>query len=448
MRRRLMPRRKPVHKILAVIRREFVERVRTKAFVIGTILGPVFFIAIVIIPALLLSRGSTGLRVAVVDAAEGDFAERVVAALAKVKAGSGEAAKAKYLPVRVPAAGRAADVVDSLVPKTGLGRDTAGDALDGILLVNESGIATGRISYYGDNVGSLEDMQGLRQVLTEPVVSERLRRAGVDPEVALGATRPVDLETRKVAEGKLTGESGAATFALAYAMGIILYMALLLYGSQVMTSIIEEKANRIIEVLVSSLTPFQMMLGKVVGVGLVSMLQLGIWASAALYLSENRATVMGWFGIQGAAGGMGLPAMQVELLLVFLVFFALGFLLYSSAYAAVGSMCNTVQETQQAQMPVMMFVLVGFFSTFALLRDPTSTFAKVAGFIPPLAPFVVPVRYSLSPIPLLELLATGATTVLGMLAVVWFAARIYRVGILMYGKRASLRDVARWVAAR
>jgi ABC-2 type transport system permease protein len=96
----------------------------------------------------------------------------------------------------------------------------------------------------------------------------------------------------------------------------------------------------------------------------------------------------------------------------------------------------------------MMFVLVGFFSTFALLRDPTSTFAKVAGFIPPLAPFVVPVRYSLSPIPLPELLGAVVTTVLGLLAVVWVAARIYRVGILMYGKRASLKDLARWVTAR
>jgi ABC-2 type transport system permease protein len=292
----------------------------------------------------------------------------------------------------------------------------------------------------------MEDMQSLRQALTPLVITERLSRAGVDPGVALGATRPVDLETRKVTQGKLTGESGEATFALAYAMGIILYMALLLYGSQVMTSIIEEKANRIIEVLVSSMTPFQMMLGKVVGVGLVSLLQLGIWASAALFLSENRTRVMGWFGLQ-ASGMGGLPAMDPVLLIVFLVFFALGFLLYSSAYAAVGSMCNTVQETQQAQMPVMMFVLVGFFSTFALLRDPTSTFAKVAGFIPPLAPFVVPVRYSLSPIPIAELLAAGVTTVLGMLGVVWIAARIYRIGILMYGKRASVRDVVRWVTA-
>jgi ABC-2 type transport system permease protein len=433
-----------VRKVIAVIRREFVERVRTKAFVIGTLLGPIFFIALVVVPGLLLSRGSTGQRIAVVDAAEGGFGERVATALAAVKAGG----QARYLPSRIAAGGRAADVLDSLVPFTGLSEDSEANQLDGILVVDESGLAKGRMSYYGDNVGSMEDMQGLRQALTPLVITERLRRAGVDPGVALSATVPVDLETRKVTQGKLTGESGEATFALAYAMGIILYMALLLYGSQVMTSIIEEKSNRIIEVLVSSLSPFQMLLGKVVGVGLVSLLQIGIWAVAAFLLSENRVTVMGWFGLQAAAAQVGLPAMEPGLVLVFLSFFTLGFLLYSSAYAAVGSMCNTVQETQQAQLPVMMFVLVGFFSTFALLRDPTSTFAKVAGFIPPLAPFVVPVRYSLSPIPLPELLGAVVTTVLGLLAVVWVAARIYRVGILMYGKRASLKDLARWVTAR
>lgn len=432
-----------MHKIIAVIRREFLERVRTRAFVIGTLLGPIFFIGLVVIPGLLLSRGNTGLRVAVVDATEGDFGRRVVDALAEVRSSG----KPKYLPTLVPAGERAADVLDSLVPFTGLSDESEANQWDGILLVDEGAIATGKLSYFGDNVGSIEDMQSLRQALTPLVITERLSRSGVDPAVALRATTPVSLDSRKVTQGRLTGESGEATFALAYAMGIILYMALLLYGTQVMTSIIEEKSNRIIEVLVSSLTPFQMLLGKVVGVGLVSLLQIGIWATAAFFLSQNRATVMGWFGIQAAGMGGGLPAMAPGLVAVFLIFFALGFLLYSSAYAAVGSMCNTVQETQQAQMPVMMFVLVGFFSTFALLRDPTSAFAKIAGFIPPLAPFVVPVRYSLSPIPLAEVVATAATTVLGLLGVVWVAARIYRVGILMYGKRASIRDVMRWVAA-
>jgi ABC-2 type transport system permease protein len=135
------------------------------------------------------------------------------------------------------------------------------------------------------------------------------------------------------------------------------------------------------------------------------------------------------------------------LLVVFLVFFALGFLLYSAAYAAIGSMCSTVQETQQAQMPVMLFIVMGLMSMFALLNEPNGSLARVLSLLPPLAPFVVPVRHSIAPIPMAELALSIALTIGGLLAVVWVAARIYRVGILMYGKKASFKDIVHWVRA-
>lgn len=437
------------HKTLAVVRREFVERVRTKAFIIGTILGPIFFGAMAVIPGLILSRQSTGQRVVVVDGTRNDLGERILANLAAAKLGTGADAKPLYDAVRVAAAGRVQEVVDSLVPKTGLSKRGA-QSLDGMLIVDESALTTGKLRYYGKNVGSLEDMRQLRSSLTPLMISERLRSVGVDPAVAMSAAAPIALDTRKIAEGHLTAESGTSTFLLAYAMGIILYMALVLYGTQVMTSVIEEKSNRIVEVLVSSLTPFQMMLGKVVGVGLVSLVQLSIWAGAFLFLQKNQGKILGMFGVASAgSGGIGsiLPTMDPMLVVVFLGFFVLGFLFYSAIYAAIGSMCNTVQEAQQLQSPVMIMTLTGWFSAFALLRDPTSGFAKVASLIPPLAPFVVPVRYSIARIPLPELALFLATMVLGLLLVVWLTARVFRVGILMYGKRASFKDLFRWVRA-
>lgn len=433
-------------KTIAVIRREFVERVRTKAFIIGTVLGPIFFGAMAIIPGLILSRGSVGQRVVVIDGTANAFGQRIEEILAAAKSGSGPNAKAMYAPVRVVAVGRIQEVVDSLVPRTGLSK-SHGEGLDGLLIVDEGAVTTGKLRYYGKNVGSMEDMRQLRSSLTPLMVSERLRSVGVDPVVAMRAAAPIDLDTRKVAEGKLTAESGASTFLLAYAMGIILYMALVLYGTQVMTSVIEEKSNRIVEVLVSSLTPFQMMLGKVVGVGMVSLLQLGIWAGAFLGLQKYQAKILGLFGAASAGDGIAsiLPSMDPWLVVVFLGFFILGFLFYSSVYAAIGSMCNTVQEAQQLQTPVMVMTIAGWFSAFALLRDPTSSFAKVASLIPPLAPFVVPVRYSIARIPVPELLLYVATMVAGLLLIVWVTARVYRVGILMYGKRASFKDLWRWV---
>ncbi|MHB1329598.1 MAG: ABC transporter permease, partial [Gemmatimonadales bacterium] len=163
---------------------------------------------------------------------------------------------------------------------------------------------------------------------------------------------------------------------------------------------------------------------------------------------KYQAQLVGLFGVSAASGGgMGsmLPTMDPMLIAVFLIFFVLGFLFYSSAYAAIGSMVNTVQEAQQLQTPVVVLTLAGWFSGFALLRDPTSTYAQVASLIPPLAPFVVPVRYSISRIPLPELLLYIFTMIAGLVLIVWLTSRIYRVGILMYGKQASFKDMWRWI---
>ena len=433
-----------MHKVWAVIRREFVERVRTRAFLLSTVLFPVFMAAMIVIPGYLMSR-STGIkRVVLVDATSDSMGLQMARALGAVRV-RGDSTRHKFTVERVPAGGRVNDVRDSLLPNTGLSRKTA-DSWDGILVVSDSTVIGGKASYYGANVASFDDMRELEQALRPVVIARRLETLGVDFPTVMRSVQGIDLVTSKVANGKLTGESGAATFALAYAMGFILYFSLLIFGNQVMNSIVEEKNNRIVEILASSLRPFEMMLGKVLGVGLVALLQITIWAGAATLFSKYQGQILGSIGAS-SSGQMPFtfPAMSFDLLLVFLTFFALGFLLYAAAYAAVGAMCNTVQEAGQAQFPVMMFVLVGFFSVFALIRDPNGTAAHVLSFVPMLTPFVIPMRYSISPLPLLELLIAILITVAGMLAIVWLAGRIYRVGILSYGKKASLRDMVRWI---
>lgn len=434
-----------MRKVWAIIRREVVERVRTRAFILSTILFPILMGVLVVLPAYLMSRSTGTKAVALVDATSDDLGAQLETALRGARIGSGEAALPKYDLQRFPAFGRADEVRDSLMEFTALSRKRAG-GWDGILVIRDSMVPSGRADYYGANVASFNDMRELEQTMSPVVIARRLQGVGVDLATVMRSVRGVDLATTKVSNGRLTAESGASTFALAYAMGFILYFALLLFGTQVMTSIIEEKTSRIVEVLASSLTPFQMMLGKVVGVGLVALLQLGIWAAIATFLASNQASVMRAFGVAPGAGPpLALPAMPLDLLLVFFTFFVLGFLLYAAAYAAVGAMCSTVQDAQQMQMPVMLFVLAGFFSTFALMRDPNSTVAHVLTFVPMLTPFVVPLRYSISPLAPLELAGSLGVTVLGMLLIVWVASRIYRVGILSYGKKASLRDMLRWV---
>jgi ABC-2 type transport system permease protein len=434
-----------MRKVWAIIRREVVERVRTRAFILSTLLFPLFMGALVVLPGYLLTRSTGTRRVALVDGTTDSLGVRIEQALQAARIGRGAEAPPKFAVTRITAPGRVDAVRDSLVPLTGLSRRSA-VGFDGILVVTDSTAPTGRLDYYGANVASFDEMRELEQTIRPVVIARRLEGIGVDLPTVTRSVRPLELATTKVSNGKLTAESGARTFALAYAMGFILYFALLLFGVQVMQSVIEEKTSRIVEILASSLTPFQMMLGKVVGVGLVALLQLGIWAAMAAYLAGHQATLMQAFGAApGATPSFSLPAMPLDLLLVFFLFFTLGFLLYAAAYAAVGAMCSTPQDAQQMQMPVMLFVLAGFFSTFALMRDPNGTAAQVLTFVPMLSPFAVPLRYSISSLPPAELIASAGVTLLGMLAIVWIASRIYRIGVLSYGKKATLRDMLRWI---
>lgn len=437
-----------MHKVWAVIRREFLERVRTRAFIFGTVLFPVLMVGITILPAWLASRETAPKRIAVVDATEGAAGAQVADALGNVRRGGspGAIGAARYTITRVSASPDRLDAVrDSLIAFTGL-QERGADGFDGVLVMDEAAVASGRPTYYGVNVGSQTDMRRLETELQTALRFERLRRVGIDPIVAAPALRPVDLITKKVTDGKLSGESGGASFFLAYIMGFVLYFAMVLYGVQVMTAVIEEKSSRIAEVLASSLSPFQMMLGKVLGVGAVGLLQLGIWGGTAMLVTTYRGQLAKLMGLPAEAiAGAALPAFKPDLLAVFLLFFVLGFLLFSAAYAAVAAMCNSLQETQQANAPITMCIIAGFISVFALLNEPTGDMARILTLVPVLSPFVVPVRYSLTPIPPLELALSAILTFGLMLAVVWVAARIYRVGILMYGKRPGFREVIRWV---
>ncbi|HEX6643667.1 MAG TPA: ABC transporter permease [Gemmatimonadales bacterium] len=435
-----------MRKVLAVVRREFTTRVHTRAFVVGTVLGPLLMGFMFVLPILLSRRETAPKQIVVLDAAPGDFgrvtAERLRTEMRDTVARTRPRYRVTHLAVDPGSLER---VRDSLVTLTG--RTEAGaPSIDGILVLDDTTLVSGRIRYLGVNVGSPADMGALRRALDPLVKSARLTASGVDPVVVMHALRPIDFETLKVSEGRITGESGEASFLLAYVMSFMLYFALLLYGIQVMSSVVEEKSSRIMEVLVSSLSPFQMLLGKVIGVGAVALLQLAIWAGTAMVLTTFGGRIAGLMGASPAAvADLPLPAVSPDMLAVFLTFFSLGFLFFSALYAAIGSMCSTVQETQQSHTPVTILIAAGLITMFGLLSEPAGTLARTLSLVPFLAPFVTPVRYSFAPLPWTELLASATAMVLGILAVIWVAARIYRVGILSYGKKATLREVVRWV---
>lgn len=430
-----------MHKLWAVIRREFVARVRTRTFVVTTVLGPLLMAGMMLVPALLSTKQASVRHIVIVDGGDRGLGRMAQATL-----------RSKFpehytLEVMVFPTGET-ERLQAVISRIDAPSDATGAAIDGVVVLDPEMLAEDRIAYYGSNVSSMRDMSDLRRGLRDAIVAERLSELGVNLSLVQEASRPFTLTTERVTDGKMTGESGEASFALAYAMAFLLYIALLLYGVQVMSAVVEEKTNRINEVLVSSLTPFELLFGKIVGVGSAGMVQLGLWVGSAMVLTTFRAEIASAFGVTEAAiMAVPIPTVSPALLAVFLVFFLLGFFLYSSAYAAVGAMCNTMQETQQASMPVTLTVVVGFVMVFNVIGDPAGSMARTFSLIPLFAPLIVPVRYSLNPLSIGELLASGISTLIGVVIVAWLAGRIYRVGILAHGKRPKIKELINWVRA-
>ena len=422
------PRCDRMRKVWVVIRREFVERIRTRWFWVMALLGPLFFAAVFVLPTVLASRGGVR-QIVVVDATTGPVGARITHLLND---------SPMFRAQRVPASG---EVVDSLTTEVEQKR------LGGFLIVTDAAADSGKAEYRGSNVSGFATVGALERTIGEVVSAVRLEREGVDPRVVARARIPVRLETKKIAGGKTTGETAAQSFSLAYFMGIILYTAILLYGIKVMSSVLEEKTTRIVEVLVSSLRPFQLMLGKVLGVGAVSIFQFLIWGVSARLLFTHRPAFLTGRDVGEADQIFQVPHVSGATAAVFITYFLGGFFLYSAMFAAVGAISSSEQEARQAQQPISWLLVLSFVSMFGMLNDPGSAFAITLSLIPFSSPIAMPVRWAAGNLPTYEVALSLAILGVSIVVVTWIAARIYRVGMLMTGKRPNLRELVRWVRA-
>jgi ABC-2 type transport system permease protein len=352
--------------------------------------------------------------------------------------GSLQSVKASHLPVELVSLESVAD---------SLARQVGEKELDGFLIVTDATVSDGAVEYRGSNVSSQTDMAALRRFVREAVLTVRLERVGVDPELVAEARIPVDFKTVNIRGGETTEQSGEATFALAYVMWFILYFAMIVYGTQVMGAVVEEKTSRVIEVLVSSLRPFQLLAGKVIGVGSVGLLQLAIWAVVARILLGQQELIARMMGIETSGEVFALPEVPVATIVILLLYFVLGFFLYSTMFAAVGAMSSSEADARQAQTPVVMVIVIPALLAFGALNDPDGGLALALTLIPFSSPIAMPVRWAAAAVPFEELVLSVLFLIVTALIVTWIAARIYRVGILMYGKRPGIKELLRWVRA-
>ncbi len=424
-----------MHKIWVVIRREFLERVRNKWFIISTVLGPVVLGLLMFLPAFLLTRAAGTTDVVVLDVSTDGFGERVVERLS-----SSPRMGPQYL------AGRLVDLepmADSLASEVG------DEAIDGFLILTDATIEDGTAEYRGSNVASQVDMGIIQRYVEEAALAIRLERSGIDPRLVAEASMRLRLHTVNIRGGEVTDQTGEGAFILAYFMWFILYMTILVYGVQVAGAVVEEKSSRVIEVLVSSLKPFQLLAGKVIGVGAVGLFQLTIWAGFVRVLLNQQSRILRMVGIdvQEGADVIRFPEVPLDTVAILLLYFVLGYFLYSTMFAAVGAMSSSESEMRQAQMPVMFLFIIPTVMSFGVLSDPNGSLAAILTLVPLSAPVAMPMRWAVAAVPLPELALSVLILLVTALGVTWLASRIYRIGILMHGKRPTPRELIRWIRA-
>jgi len=424
-------------KIFAVIKREYIERVRTKTFWIGTFLIPVCFLAYIAIQIATSRKTSGERKIAVVD-----VAGRLFQPLARDLADREEAWRKEnpgakgihFVLEQRPVSG------ELEATKEKLRREVLDKKINGYLILDPTLLDKERseAEYYSTSVSEFIALNLIERSINRVLLREKVAARGLPPELSRELEKRVDLKTLKVTEKGTREEKGAGLFAAIVFM-VIMYSTFLMYGFQNLRGVIEEKTNRIVEIVIASVRPTELMLGKIVGIGMVGLTQYFVWSLLAMNLSLPAIA-----GIMTTGEG-GVPTIPLSMIGYFILFFLLGYFLYASIYTAIGAPFNSDQEAQQLAMIPMAFI-VGVWAFFgAVMNNPSGPVSVFASLFPLTAPLVMFMRTAISEPPGWQILAAIVILLLSTIGMAWVAGRVYRVGILMYGKKPTIPEILRWV---
>jgi ABC-2 type transport system permease protein len=416
-----------MNKLKAIIKREYLTRVRSKGFIIGTILSPLIMSSFILIPLLIgRSGGQDKYQIVALDQS-GDalLFERLNLALAPTKPG-----QPQYELLREEIASQ--EQLDAR--RQALSQRVADKQLDGYLILPPDALRQEEIKFYAKNATGFTNRARLEGALRNAISERRIAQEGLDAERIRNLTKGVDLTIVNA-----RGESEGGRVLVAFILLMFIYITVLIYGVTVMRGVMEEKQSRIIEVLLASVKPFDLMLGKVIGIGLVGLTQYVVWAVSGLALSAISA------GGAIAVAGFAMPKLSASLMVFFMTYYLLGYFLYAALYAIVGAIVSSEDDGQQAQLPVSMtFVLSVMLSTLAL-RNPNGMAVTILSLIPFFGPSLMFLRIALGAAPAWQIATSIILFVVTIMAVTWIAAKIYRVGMLMHGKRPTLPELAKWL---
>ena len=430
-------------KFLAIVKREYIQRVRAKMFIVSTILLPVIMSLFGIVPAIILNLPAGGpMRVAVVDRT-GKLYARLQEAVTNdevteqretdQKGPEPDVGVRAFKLEQVPWLGRSDEDL-----QRELNARLRTRQLDAYLLLPPNFMEKGQSEFFNNNPGDVLSLRILQSALNRAVREQRLIEAKVDVNTRQGLFKPVELESVKIGDTGAERDSGGS-FALVFGVGFIMYLAILMYGQVILGAVIEEKETRIAEILFSSVKPFTLMMGKLVGVSLVALTQLAIWATAFSLFAVYGINLLASRGLK-----FSMPGIPLSHYLYFGLFFLLGYFIYATIYALVGSMVTTAQEGGQLAMPIILILVVSFYLFLPVSRSPDSSFSFWVSMMPFSAPVAMLVRIVTRTPPFWQIALSLVIGFGSVLLLMWLASRIYRVGMLMYGKRASIPEAWRW----
>lgn len=410
-----------------IIEREYAERVKRKSFIITTIVVPIVMIALMAAPALFMIFSKPESKTLQVVDNTGLIASRLE--------GNDDI---RFVPATAP--------VDSM---------RGDEAVEGILVIGSDAVANPEksITLYTRGSISMVTDAFITGQLRSAVEDVRLERYNIPDikEIMEDVKADVSLKTIRIDKDEDTETSTGLSYFLSLAMDMLLYMFILIYGQMVMTSIIEEKTNRVLEIVVSSARPFDLMLGKITGVGLVAVTQILIWAvligtAAAVATPFLTPETLGADMPDEVAAGISQitdPGFLLSLLLYALLFFIGGFLFYASIFAAIGSAVSNVQDASQLSTIATMPVIIGIIGSMAILNNPSSALAFWISVIPFTSPMAMMARLPYG-VPGWEIALSLVLLYLSFVFMIWLCGKIYRVGIFMYGKKPTLIEIIRW----
>lgn len=415
-------------KAMYVIRREYVENIRRKSFIVTTFVVPIVMSMFFVLPVLFATMEPQKVtRVAVVDQT-GDIAPAFVAALTDTLKNG----KRAFTATVVPATGAAYDGVRTAQIEAVRRGET-----DVVLAIPQAIMTGEKAQYITREQRNYNVLDRFEKVLSDVVLKQRLTAEGLDYERVKNLTAGVKVEMNQInAEGNIEKKNFLSEYGIVFVFVMILYTAILSWGVTIAKSIVEEKGSRIIEVLLSAVTPRDLIMGKLVGVGMAGITQLAIWTVVGLTFTGGALPM-----IMAQIGPVHVAPITF---FYFVVFFILGFMLFASLFMIIGAMSSTEQDAQQLQAMVTLPMIIPLMSLMMFMQNPNSGIAVGMSLFPPFTPLLMLARIILLMPPLWQILLAIALMLLSIYFSVSFSARVFRVGILMHGKRPSLRELVHW----